>query len=127
MKLLSIKYHLRNFALIANSVTSEADGQGVYERLNQAAARFLQVQLRYLGPVPLDKALAKAVRQQRPVLELYPNAPASRALMRIAARLEQPGAALAAPSADAPAVSTSRDPALPDTFWDRLLHWKKVK
>jgi flagellar biosynthesis protein FlhG len=114
MKLLSIKYHLRAFSLIANSVLSEEEGQAVYDRLNKVATQFLNVTLRYLGPVPLDKAVPKSVRQQRPLLESFPMAPASRGLMRIAALLDQP------------LTATSQAPATA-TFWDRLLHWKRVK
>lgn len=122
MKLLSIKYHLRTFDLIANSVLSEEEGLGVYERLSKVATHFLNVQLRYLGSVPLDKSVAKSVRLQRPLLELFPAAPASRALMRIAALLDQP-------SPGVPPVLSSATPAHPadSTFWDRLLHWKRVK
>jgi flagellar biosynthesis protein FlhG len=145
MKLLSIKYHLRAFSLIANSVASEDEGQAVYERLHKVAAQFLNVTLDYLGPVPYDKAVSRAVRQQRPLLELYPTAPASRGLMRIAALLDQPAArlsALAPPSAPGgPLTSTAASTgasigasagpqtaaAADATFWDRLLHWKKVK
>jgi flagellar biosynthesis protein FlhG len=117
MKLLSIRYHLRAFSLIANSVASEAEGLEVYDRLNKVAGQFLNVALRYLGPVPLDKSVPKAVRQQRPFLQLYPAAPASQAVTRIAALLDRsPGAS------DAPSGGTA-DP----SFWDRLLHWKKVK
>jgi len=139
MKLLSVKYHLRTFSLIANSVLSEDEGLSVYERLNKVATHFLHVDLRYLGPVPLDKAVPKAVRQQRPVLELYPTAPASLALMRIAALLDRPTlTAGLAPSSLTPsslAPSSSTPGSLPSpglnppegSFWDRLLHWKRVK
>jgi flagellar biosynthesis protein FlhG len=127
MKLLSIKYHLREFSLIANSVASEEEGLGVYERLSKVATHFLNANLRYLGHVPLDKAVPKSVRQQRPLLELFPTAPASRAIMRIAALLDQaaasgaPGAAVGVPPAATPF------PPAEANFWDRLLHWKRVK
>jgi flagellar biosynthesis protein FlhG len=133
MKLLSIKYHLRVFSLIVNSVASPDEGQAVYERLNKVATQFLNVTLHYLGPVPLDKAVPKSVRQQRPLLELYPTAPASRGLLRIAALLDQPAARLPAnPAPPAPGGSVrpngTPSTAAPDgSFWDRLLHWKRVK
>jgi flagellar biosynthesis protein FlhG len=114
IKLLSIKYHLRNFSLIANSVLSEEEGQAVFDRLNKVAAQFLKVTLRYLGPVPLDKAVPKSVRQQRPLLELFPTSPAARGLLRIAALLDQP-------------VTGNNGTSENATFWDRLLHWKRVK
>jgi flagellar biosynthesis protein FlhG len=145
MKLLSIKYHLRAFSLIANSVTSEEEGQEVFDRLNKVAGQFLNVTLRYLGPVPLDKLVPKAVRLQRPFLQAFPTAPASVAITRIAALLDRTGAPPdpmarlpdSASEAANPASGTSNSapggsntsPGTPPegSFWDRLLHWKKVK
>ena len=129
MKLLSIKYHLRAFSLIANSVASEEEGRAVYECLRKVTSQFLNVTLRYLGAVPLDKAVSRSVRQQRPLLELFPAAPASRGLMRIAALLDQqtgrlPAAAVP-PAGSAPGAAPKA--AADASFWDRLLHWKKAK
>jgi flagellar biosynthesis protein FlhG len=42
--------------------------------------KFLDAKLKYLGHVPRDEDLPRAVRVQQPVVELYPRAPASRAL-----------------------------------------------
>ena len=123
MKLLAIKYHVRDFGLIANSVQSERDGHAVFERLNRVCEQFLQASLSYLGSIPFDKCVRNAVRQQIALLELYPRAPASRSLMRIAALIDQRAAASALP----PSAETLSNPAFPPqppaSFWDRLLHW----
>ena len=124
MKLLSIKYHLRRFSLVANSVGSEAEGQSVYSRLNQVCSQFLHVNLSYLGSIPFDQAVRKAVRLQKPVLSAFPSSPASRGVINIAKRLHR-GTGGEDP-ASAPAVSKTGQ-APPAGFWDRLLHWKKVK
>jgi flagellar biosynthesis protein FlhG len=122
MKLLSIKYHIRDFALIANSVQSEVEGLGVYNRLHAACRQFLQVGLTFLGSVPFDQNIRKAVRQQRAVIELFPSSPAGKSIARLAAYLdENPPAAPAEP-----ALSADPDHA-PRSFWDRLLHWKKAQ
>ncbi len=138
MKLLAIKYHVRDFGLIANQVLSEADGRGVFDRLNRVCGQFLQARLTFLGSVPLDKHVQKAVRQQRALLELYPHSPAGRSLTRIAAVIDQNGLLASrasgrapaprgtAPGAAAPAAPPSASP--PEAvFWDRLLHWRKAK
>jgi len=135
MKLLSIKYHVRDFGLIANSVNSEQDGRSVYDRLNRVCTQYLQARLTYLGSVPFDRHVHKAVRQQRALLDIFPGAPAARSLARIAAVIDQgglpgphatprPGLRPAAP-ATASAAGDSTAPR--SVFWDRLLHWRKAK
>ncbi len=120
MKLLAIKYHIRDFGLIANAVSSEQDGHAVFDRLNRVCGQFLRVNLSYLGSVPFDQSVRKAVRQQRPLLDLYPNAPSSRGLQRIAALIDQNGKRRAPPPAPTDGAAQSA------SFWDRLLHWRKA-
>ena len=121
MKLLSIKYHIRDFGLIANSVQNDQEGVSVYNRLNAACRQFLQVGLSFLGSVPFDQNIRKAVRQQRAVFDLYPNSPSGKSIARLAVCLEETRPEVSAPDAD-PASPN----ALSRSFWDRLLHWKKA-
>ncbi|MDH4246940.1 MAG: MinD/ParA family protein [Deltaproteobacteria bacterium] len=126
IKLLAIKYHVRDFSLIANSVRSEADGQAVYERLNGVCTQFLRISLNFLGSVPFDEYMHKAVRKQVPLVESFPSSPAAKSIRRIAAVLDQRPAltrTLSSGPVPTPAEPASSLPA----FWDRLLHWKKSK
>ena len=132
MKLLSIKYHIREFGLVANSVQSDAEGVGVFNRLNAACRQFLQVNLNFLGSVPFDTAIRKAVRQQRAILDLYPNSPSAKSIARLAVVVdEQPAAVQPSPPRSGPAGQSGSAnggaAAPPQSFWDRLLHWKKAK
>jgi flagellar biosynthesis protein FlhG len=129
MKLLSIKYHIREFGLIANSVVNDEDGQSVYDRLKRVCGQFLQVHLTYLGCIPFDKYMRLAVRQQSPLLELYPQAPAARSITRIAADLDRRAVATGVtPHSPPPSGSPASVIPFPaGSFWDRLLHWKRVK
>lgn len=123
MKLLAIKYHIRDFGLIANSVNSKAEGLGVYNTLDQVCGQFLKVNLNFLGSIPFDSAIRKTVRRQKPLLELFPQSPAAKSLTRIAGLIDQQSTHGAPPQAAAQAdIDTSK----PAKFWDRLLHWKKV-
>ena len=135
MKLLANRYGVRRFSLIANSVSGEKEGRHTFERLERACSQFLGVRLDFLGAVPFDKHVRMAVRQQRALLDLYPRSPAGRSLLRIAALMDQRGTAGAArPTPDgtpASVTNTSSPPSSPENhrsgYWDRLLHWKKVK
>ena len=76
-----------NICMLANRISSEADGKELYEKLKVVADKFLQIPLTYLGGVPQDDNVSKAVIQQKPVTQLYPNSDASKAIVRIAEAL----------------------------------------
>lgn len=65
--------------VVSNRVTSETEGQSVYDKLSSVVSRFLNGTIDYLGPVPQDAALERAVRQQKPVSLSEPNARSARA------------------------------------------------
>lgn len=73
--------------LVANRVEREADGEALFNKLNAVVARFLKFPISYLGCVPQDQHLARAVMQQMPVSLQSPSAKSSQAYERIAARL----------------------------------------
>ncbi len=65
--------------VISNRVTSEEEGTGIYEKLNAVVGQFLNGNLEYLGMIPQDAAVEKAIRQQQPVTLLYPESKSSKA------------------------------------------------
>ena len=65
--------------VVSNRVGSAEEGKAVYEKLNSVVSQFLHGSLNYLGMVPQDTALEKAVRQQKPVSMLEPNSKSARA------------------------------------------------
>lgn len=73
--------------VIANRVNSAADGLAVYDKLSSVVSQFLNWNVNYLGLVPQDTNIEKAVRQQQ-VVSLYdPNAPSAQAFAKIAESL----------------------------------------
>lgn len=73
--------------MIANRVEKEEEGQILFNKLNAVVARYLKMPIYYLGYVPQDAQLNKAVMQQMPVSLDNPGAKSSQAYERIAARL----------------------------------------
>ena len=124
MKLLATKYQVRHFGLVANSVNSKADGLAVYQTLKQVCDQFLQAQLDFAGWIPLDSAMRKAVRAQSPVVIGAPSSRAARSLVRIADWLE--AHRIGSISPEHHVQSGPVDDTKPQSFWDRLLHWKKL-
>lgn len=73
--------------MLANRVEKEAEGQVLFNKLNSVVMRYLKIPMTYLGCVPQDAQLTKAVMQQMPVSLQNPNAKSSQAYERIALRL----------------------------------------
>ncbi|MBD5513486.1 MAG: MinD/ParA family protein [Lachnospiraceae bacterium] len=73
--------------VIANKVFSEAEAEALYEKLEAVVSRYLKVPISYLGMIPQDNQLEKAVMQQRPVSLDNPRARSALAYETIAARL----------------------------------------
>lgn len=78
--------------LVVNMAQSEAEAQAVAQRLQSITRRFLGRDLDWLGYLPHDMTVSRAVRAQQPFSLLAPDAPVTRAIVRLAARLgyEQP-------------------------------------
>lgn len=70
--------------VIANKVDSADEGEQLYSKLSTVVGRYLKVPLEFLGYVPQDKQLSKAVMQQMPVSLQNPNAASSMAYQKMA-------------------------------------------
>ncbi len=73
--------------MIANRVERENEGQILFDKLNAVVARYLKIPMTYLGSIPEDAQLSKAVMQQMPVSLQNPGARSSQAFERIAGEL----------------------------------------
>lgn len=73
--------------VIANRVSSHEEGMNLYNKLNVVVSKFLNIKLNFLGIVPKDDNLGKAVMQQKPVSLIYPNSVASKHFANLASEL----------------------------------------
>ncbi len=87
IKVLFTKYQEKYFKVLVNNVKDEKEATEVYRRLSTAAEKFLSISLDYLGYVPYDALLQKAVRQQKALLEIYPDSKAARSLINITEKI----------------------------------------
>lgn len=72
---------------LANRVESKSEGRAMFQNLNVVVNKFLSIQMEYLGIVPQDDAILRAVMQQRPVSINTPSSRSSRAFESLAAQL----------------------------------------
>jgi flagellar biosynthesis protein FlhG len=84
MKVLACEHDHRKFQLFVNAVTTAYEGEIVFQMLQRITQQSLDIDIYPLGWIPHDTHVRKAVRQQRPVVELSPNAQASRAFLHVA-------------------------------------------
>ncbi len=91
IKVMVTQYNQTHFKLLVNGVTRPREAEAVYHTLLQATERFLgrEISLEYLGFIPFDESVSKAVMRQQPVLTLYPAAPASKSFIRLARHLRK--------------------------------------
>lgn len=73
--------------VIANKVESGQEGRDLFEKLDTVVTKYLKIPLSYLGMIPQDAQLAKAVMQQMPVSIQNPESKSAQAYEMLAARL----------------------------------------
>ena len=74
--------------LLGNRTQNREEGRELFEKLDSVVGKFLEMEMDYMGAVPYDSFLQKAVMKQRPVSLAYPNAPSSKAIQELASILE---------------------------------------
>lgn len=84
IKVLSRQHGLRQFRVLANMTRTAGQGDSVFRRLQRVTDRYLEVMLDFVGEIPDDGALQKAVQAQRSVLELFPSSPSALAFKQLA-------------------------------------------
>ena len=73
--------------MVANRVAKESEGEILFNKLNAVVARYLKIPMTYLGSVPEDVQLARAVMQQMPVSIQNPGAKSTAAYEKIVQKL----------------------------------------
>ncbi len=89
VKVLSQQAGVESFAVLVNQAPTEAHGREVFGMLAKVTERFLTARVSFLGHVPRDENLPRALMAQRPLVDLFPRSPASRALADVARHLLQ--------------------------------------
>jgi flagellar biosynthesis protein FlhG len=90
VKVLCRERGIQRVHVIANMVRSPVEGRALYDKLARVVEKFLpEASLAYLGAIPQDDALRRAVQKQKPVVEAFPSAQASAAFRELATRIHR--------------------------------------
>ena len=88
IKLLNREYGVNRFRVLANMTRSAEEGRNLYNKLCRVTDRYLEVMLSYMGSVPYDESLRKAVRGQKPVVHAFPRSPAAQTFKNLAKKAD---------------------------------------
>jgi len=89
IKVLNREYGLFRFRILCNRVKSAQQGRELYSTITRVTDRFLDVALDYIGFIPDDDFVVKAIRKQRPVVDAYPRSKASMAFKTLAEKMNK--------------------------------------
>ena len=89
IKVMNRDYGVNRFHVLANQAQGVRQGRELYTKLARVSERFLDVTLDFLGAVPYDDCLKKAVQKQKSVVEAFPRSPSATAFRQIAKKARQ--------------------------------------
>lgn len=79
---------MTRFRLLVSMTFSTQEGQALHERLLRLSEPLGGVALDYVGAIPYDDSLRRAVQRQRPLLEAFPRSRAALALHALAEQVD---------------------------------------
>ena len=89
LKVLKLRHGVERFRVLINMSPDEKSAKSMFARLHAACDHFLDgVSLDYMGFIPRDTMVRKAVVNQTPFTVASPDCPASRAMKQIAASVQ---------------------------------------
>jgi len=89
IKVLNRDYGVHRFHVLTNQTTSIQQGRELYNKLARVAEKYLDVALNFVGAVPYDEYLKKAVQKQKCVVDAFPRSPAAMAFRQIAKKTQE--------------------------------------
>ncbi len=84
MKVMYKKFGEKEFNLIVNFVKTEKEAMNVYTNLSLVLDRYLGVKLNFIGYIANDPNLVKSVRNQKLIVENFPDSTATKCFKKIA-------------------------------------------
>ncbi len=87
IKHLNREHGVARFHIVANMVNREEEGVELYRKMVRVTDRFLDASVDYMGAVPYDLNLRRALQKQHAVVEAYPKSPSAIAFRGLAAQV----------------------------------------
>lgn len=88
IKVMNRDFDVQRFHILANMAHSIHQGRELYIKLSRVADKYLDVTLDFMGSIPYDDYLRKAVQRQKCVTESYPRSPSAMAFRKLAQKAQ---------------------------------------
>lgn len=88
IKLLNREYGVDHFHIIANMARNVQEGRELFNKISMVCDRFLDTSLDFMGIVPFDDDLRRAVKKQRAVVDYIPRSKSATAFTHLAKKIE---------------------------------------
>jgi len=88
IKLLNREYGVDRFRILSNMARGAQEGRGLYNKMCRVTDRYLDVMLSFMGSIPYDDNLRKAVRAQKPVVKAFPRSRAAQTFKNLAKKAD---------------------------------------
>lgn len=88
IKLLNREYGISRFRILANMTRDTHEGRNLYNKMCRVTDRYLDVMLSYIGSIPYDENLRKAVKSQKPVVHAFPRCRSAQVLKNLAKKAD---------------------------------------
>ena len=89
IKVLSRDYGRHRFRVLVNLTDNSRQGKALYLKLLKVTDKFLDVCLDFMGAIPRDSFLLKAVQHQRAVVDVYPASQSAMAFKSLAKKADK--------------------------------------
>ena len=87
IKVMSTERQEKKFRFLINRAQSAADGIDAFRKLTEVSSEFLNISIDYLGSLPEDVSVSKAVRSQATLFRSAPKSPFITSLSRLGDKL----------------------------------------
>lgn len=74
--------------MIANQTRNLREADALFDKIGEVVNKFLNIEVEYLGGIPYDSNMQKAIIRQEPICLSARNSLAARALVQISDKLE---------------------------------------
>ena len=89
IKVLNKDHGVCRFRIVSNMVQGIQEGRELYAKILTVTDKYLDVQLDFMGVVPYDEYLRKAVQRQKAVIEAYPRSKAALAFKTLSQKADK--------------------------------------
>jgi len=89
IKILAKEHGVQRFRIVANMTRNPQEGRNMFNKLNSACERFLEVSLQYTGNIPFDENVRKSVKKQKSLMEFSPQSKAAQAIRVLAKKVDE--------------------------------------